>query len=73
MVGYSRERRRYRIYDPEKEIVLEERSIKFNESELGNDLIKTNNCEETYNHNYNSVILNDEEEIGTNVNSEYIV
>lgn len=73
MVGYSRERRKYQIYDPEKEIVLKERSVKFNKLELGNKLIKTNNCEETYNCNYNSIILNDEEEINTNVNIEYIV
>ena len=30
MVGYSRERRGYRIYDPEKEIVLEESRIQLN-------------------------------------------
>ena len=71
MVGYSREKRG--IYDPENEIVLEERSVKFNKLELGNKLIKTNNCEKIYNYNYNSIILNDEEGINTNVNSEYIV
>ena len=73
MVSYSRERRGYRIYDPEKEIVLEERSVKFNELELGNKLIKINNCEETYNYNYNSIILNNEEKINTNMSSEYMV
>ena len=41
MVDYSRERRGYRIYDPEKEIVLEERSVKFNELEF-------NELEQTY-------------------------
>ena len=39
MVGYSREKRG--IYDPENEIVLEERSVKFNE-------LKFNELEQTY-------------------------
>jgi len=35
MIGYSCERRGYRIYNPEKKQVLEERSVRFNEKKLG--------------------------------------
>ncbi|GBO42831.1 Retrovirus-related Pol polyprotein from transposon RE2 [Araneus ventricosus] len=35
MLGYARERRRYRIYDIEQKCVIEERAVKFNESVKG--------------------------------------
>jgi len=52
MVGYARERRRYKIYVPETGKVLEEKSVNFNENDSGARLIDENdkdNNERTYN------------------------
>lgn len=62
MVGYSRERRGYRIYDLEKGII-EERSIRCNELEFDNKYLENDDYEETYNYECNNILLDIEEEI----------
>nr|XP_042910227.1 uncharacterized protein LOC107448150 [Parasteatoda tepidariorum] len=53
MLGYSNERRAYRIYDPERNKVIEERSVKFNEKLLGSSNLfsedKSNDIDEFFN------------------------
>jgi len=48
MVGYAHERRGYRIYVSETGKVLEERSVNFNENDLGARLIDENDKDNEY-------------------------
>ncbi|KAK2578203.1 hypothetical protein KPH14_012814 [Odynerus spinipes] len=64
MIGYSKDRRGYRIYDPENKQVIEERSVKFNEIGLGKKFIERNNNKASK-YEYDSILLDDETEIDT--------
>ncbi|KAK2574876.1 hypothetical protein KPH14_013030, partial [Odynerus spinipes] len=65
MIGYSKERRGYRIYDPENKQVIEERSVKFNETDLGKKFMEKCNHKEIYNYEYEGIMLDDETEKDT--------
>jgi len=73
MIGYSRERRGYRIYDPEKEQVLEERSVRFNEKKLGKNYVKRNSYDENYNCEYDNIIPDNEQETNIGVEEEEVM
>jgi len=73
MIGYSRERRGYRIYNSEKKQVLEERSVRFNEKKMGKSYIKSNISDENYNYEYDSIVSDNEQEINTSIGEQEVV
>lgn len=56
MVGYTRQTQSYKIYDPKKREVIEERSDRFDEKRLGSKLLQiTNDNREMYHYDSNRI------------------